>query len=469
MADQNLPDAPQDQNLPDAPKDQNLADPSQDQNRPDIAQDQVLPDVPQDQNQPNIHQDQIQQDVTLDEVINPESPISQVHSEEEKKGKYLRFSIPQRIEHIIFLVSFSILGITGLSQKFADSSLGLAILNGLGGIERTRLIHHLSAAVMMVISIYHVNEVLYKVYVERTPWSMLPFIQDFQHVIQDILYNLGFRKRRAYYGRYSYAEKAEYLALVWGTVIMGLTGFMMWNPITTARLLPGQIIPAAKAAHGAEAILAVLAIILWHFYHVHLKHFNKSMFIGTMTKEEMEHEHPAELAELEAEEGREPIAPSLIRRRQRVFFPFAGVLTIVLGFGVIRFLTVEKTAITTIPQGETAAVYVPVTPTARPTSAPTPTSNPDQPIGEDTWDGYFQALFRNRCDTCHGATMVGGLSLETYQSALQGGNNGPAIVPGDPDSSILVQMQSTGKHPGQLTLDELDRVINWIASGAPEK
>jgi hypothetical protein len=57
----------------------------------------------------------------------------------------------------------------------------------------------------------------------------------------------------------------------------------------------------------------------------------------------------------------------------------------------------------------------------------------------------------------------------TYQNYLQSGNNGPAIVPGDPDSSILVQMQSTGKHPGQLTLDELDRVIQWIQSGAPEK
>ncbi len=469
MADQNLPDAPQDKNLSEIPQDQNLADAPQDQNLPDAPQDQNLLEVPQDQNLADAPQDQNLLDVPHDEEIIPGSPISEDHSREEKKEKYLRFSIPQRIEHIIFLVSFSILGFTGLAQKFADSPWGLAILNGLGGIERTRQIHHFSAAVMMVISVYHVIEVLYKVYVERTPWTMLPFIQDFQHVIQDILYNLGFRERRAYYGRYSYAEKAEYLALVWGTVIMGLTGFVMWNPITTTRYLPGQIIPAAKAAHGAEAILAVLAIILWHFYHVHLRHFNKSMFIGTLTKEEMEHEHPAELAEFEAGGIGEPIAPSLIRKRQRVFFPFAGVLTIVLGFGIIKFLTVETTALTTIPQGETAAVYVPVTPTPRPVSTPTPTANPDQPAGADTWDGYFQALFRNRCDTCHGATKVGGLSLETYESALQGGNSGPAIVPGDPYNSILVQLQSTGKHPGQLTIDELNRVINWIGSGAPEK
>jgi cytochrome b subunit of formate dehydrogenase len=386
-----------------------------------------------------------------------------------KEKKYPRFSIAQRIEHIIFLSSFTVLGFTGLPQKFANSPGGLAILNMLGGIYNVRLIHHFAAAVMLVISIYHINEILYKIYVERTPWTMLPFVQDIQHVYQDVMYNLGLRKRRAFYGRYSYAEKAEYLALVWGTIVMAVTGFIMWNPITTTRYLPGEVIPAAKAAHGAEAILAVLAIILWHFYHVHLRHFNKSMFTGSLNEEEMEQEHPAELAELEAEGKREAIPPIIIRKRQRLFFPFAGVMTLFLGFGVVRFLTIEKTAITTIPQEEPAAVYVPVTPTPQPTPTPTPTPNPNQPVGADTWDGYYSALFRNRCGTCHGATKVGGLSLETYQSALQGGKSGPAIVPGDPDNSILVQMQSAGNHPGQLTLDELDRVIKWIQAGAPEK
>ncbi len=58
--------------------------------------------------------------------------------------------------------------------------------------------------------------------------------------------------------------------------------------------------PAAKAAHGGEAVLAVLAIIIWHFYHVHIKHLNQSMFTGKLSQEEMEHEHPAELAQIEA-------------------------------------------------------------------------------------------------------------------------------------------------------------------------
>jgi hypothetical protein len=66
-------------------------------------------------------------------------------------------------------------------------------------------------------------------------------------------------------------------------------------------------------------------------------------------------------------------------------------------------------------------------------------------------------------------TSVGGLSLATYQDALNGGNSGPAIIPGDPDNSVLVLKQSAGNHPGQLTIDELDQVIAWIKAGAPEK
>jgi hypothetical protein len=145
------------------------------------------------------------------------------------------------------------------------------------------------------------------------------------------------------------------------------------------------------------------------------------------------------------------------------------VFTLAFGFGIIKFTTFEVTAITTVPQGETAQVYVPVTPTPRPSPTPPPTLAPGAEVGAMTWDGYFSGLFRNRCSSCHGITKVSGLSLATYQDALKGGNSGPAIIPGDPDNSILVQKQSVGNHPGQLTIDELDQVIAWINAGAPEK
>jgi cytochrome b subunit of formate dehydrogenase len=388
---------------------------------------------------------------------------------EQDIAHYHRFDLGQRISHLMMLVSFTILGVTGLAQKFIDSPISLFIFSLLGGIEVSRSIHRIAAIVLMVVSVYHILDVLYRVVVLRSPWSMMPVASDLTHLIHDIGYYLGFRKHKAYYGRYSYVEKAEYLALVWGTVLMGITGFMMWNPIATARWLPGQAIPAAKAAHGGEAILAVLAILIWHVYHVHVKMFNKSMFTGKLSEDEMAHEHPAELHEIKQGTAWQPPEQHIIRKRQRVFFPLAAALTVVMALGIIGFTTAEKTALETVPRGESVQVFVPLTPTPRPTLAPTATTELAAGIAENSWQGSIEALFRNRCSTCHGRTEVGGLSLATYNEALAGGNEGPGIVPSNPDASTVVTVQRAGSHPGQLTETELQQVIDWINAGAPER
>lgn len=388
---------------------------------------------------------------------------TQVRTEEQK---YPRFDLSQRIEHLIFLTSFTILGITGLAQKFATSPGGEAIIGLLGGIEATRIIHRSLAVVMMAISIYHLLSLLYRWMVRRVSPSILPGRQDLEHLLQDLRFYLRRGKQRAKYGRFSYVEKAEYFALVWGTIIMAVTGFLMWNPIAAARLLPGEAIPAAKAAHGGEALLAVLAIVVWHFYHVHIRHLNLSMFTGWLSRTEMEHEHPAELEAIEAGAVATPPTADQIRRRETLYIPIAAVLTLVLGFGLYRFVTFEQTAIETVPPGELAEAFVPQTPTPAPTFAPTAT--PEQ-IQVASWEGGFEGLFRDRCGTCHGFTNVGGLSLSSYQSAIQGGDSGPAIVPRDPEASLMLQVQSEGNHPGQLSPEELEQVRQWIEAGAPER
>jgi len=101
---------------------------------------------------------------------------------------------------------------------------------------------------------------------------------------------------------------------------------------------------------------------------------------------------------------------------------------------------------------------------------PTPTPLPEQPGAALTYDAVIGPLFQSRCGGCHGDDGIQGLNLTTYQTALAGGISGPAIVPGDPDSSLVVQKQSADKpHFSQLTPQELDRVIQWIEAGAPEK
>ena len=385
---------------------------------------------------------------------------------------YERFSLTQRIEHIVMLTSFTILAVTGLPQKFPLNGLSQAIVKLVGGIENLRGIHHVAAIVLILVSLYHVLILGYDLYVKRVRMSMLPTLRDGQNALQAFLYNIGLAKQRPQVGRFGFEEKAEYWALVWGTVIMAITGFFMWNPVATTQLLPGQIIPAAKAAHGAEAILAVLAIIVWHFYGVHLKFFNKSMWTGKFTEEELLHEHPLELADIKAGVAQRPVDPIQLKKRRKIYYPAATVLAILLLFGVYAFATLENTAITTIPHPNVGGpVYSPQTATPRviPTLAPSATPGTDGAAAALTYDGFAGPLFQQKCSACHGAAAMAGLTLTTYADALKGAKDGAVIIPGNADGSKLVQLQTAGGHPGQLTADELKQIIAWIAGGALEK
>jgi cytochrome b subunit of formate dehydrogenase len=187
-------------------------------------------------------------------------------------------------------------------------------------------------------------------FVARVSLTMMPGWQDILDGFQALGYNLGLAKNPPRMGRYTFGEKVEYWAVIWGTVIMVITGFMLWNPIATTRFLPGQAIPAAKAAHGGEAILAILSIITWHVYHVHIKHFNRSIFTGRISRHEMEEEHPLELAAIEAGVQDRPVDPVALRRRQRIFYPVALLISVTLLLGLYWFVTFEQTAIITLPQ-----------------------------------------------------------------------------------------------------------------------
>ena len=281
---------------------------------------------------------------------------------ENTSPQYERFPIWRRIEHLTMLLSFSTLGLTGLPQRFPTSTVGVAIVQALGGIENLRAIHHVAAVVMMFGTAWHILVMGYSVMVLRDKMSMLPSLQDAKDGIQALLYNIGFVKEYPKMGRYTFEEKMEYWAFAWGAIVMGATGFMMWNPITATRFLPGEFVPAAKAAHGGEAVLAVLAIIIWHMYGVHIKRFNKAMFTGMQTEEEMLHEHPLELEEIKSGRvHRRPDAKTL-RKRQMIYFPIAAVLTVAMLGGIYGFINAEDTSLTTIEPLTETQIYVPQTP-----------------------------------------------------------------------------------------------------------
>jgi cytochrome b subunit of formate dehydrogenase/mono/diheme cytochrome c family protein len=409
----------------------------------------------------------------------------------QKERTYERFPLARRIEHVLMLLSFTTLGLTGLVQKFALSPVSQFLVNAIGGIENVRSIHHVAAIVLMFGTMYHILLLGYNMYVLRIPLSMLPGFQDAKDALQALLYNIGFAKSRPQMGRFTFEEKAEYWAFVWGTVVMGITGFLMWNPITSAKILPGEFIPAAKAAHGGEAVLAVLAIILWHMYGVHIKFFNKAMWTGKMTEQEMLHEHPLELADIKAGIADRRPDDVTIRKRQKIFFPVASILTVAMLAGIFGFINTEQTALTTIPPqaGEQVKIYVRQTATARPTSTPTlePTIAPtlaDTPLAGTpsaattpsaasavvSWDGSVGPLLQQKCATCHGASASGGLNLSTYADAMKGGASGVVFTAGDSANSLMIVKFEGGKHPyAVLTADELAQIKAWLDAGALEK
>ncbi len=273
----------------------------------------------------------------------------------EQQTLYPRFRLGARIEHAVLMVSFTVLTVTGLPQKFATVPFSVNLIELMGGIETVRIIHRYAAFILVVGSVYHLFTSAYRLFVKRERMRILPTLQDVWDLRDTLAHNLGLREAAPRMPKFNFGEKVEYWAVVWGTAVMVITGFMLWNPIATTNILPGAIIPAAKAAHGGEAILAALSIVIWHMYNVHVKYFNPSIFSGKLPKHIMEEEHALEMERLD--QGGEPwpeLSLPVLYRRRRIFY----VASIIIGGLVLAALvwafTFEQTAITTIPRASDA-------------------------------------------------------------------------------------------------------------------
>jgi len=384
-----------------------------------------------------------------------------------EKEQYLRFSLPRRVEHWVNVTSFSALALTGLTQKYSSFPFSLWFIRLLGSIESIRIIHRVAAVVLALIAIFHVGVAIYHLYVKRGRPTMLPNLGDVRNAWQILRHNLGFAEDRPQQDFYTFEEKVEYWALMWGMVVMGLTGFFLWNPITAARFLPGQYIPAAKAAHGGEAVLAVLAIIIWHLYHVLIRHFNRSMYTGYLSLDEMKHEHP--LALKKEWQPPSPTDPGFKQRRKTFWIGYSVVALIWL-LGVRWFVTSEVTAsaaVETIPNIKGIEAFNLPKPTPYPTQLPTPES---ALVFGSTWENGMGNFISNRCGDCHHPVLGdANLDLTTYTGAILGGDSGPAVVPYGPGVSLIAIWPNFDWHPGKFSPVEAAAVRDWIQNGAIEK
>jgi formate dehydrogenase gamma subunit len=188
-----------------------------------------------------------------------------VMARRKQRRTVVRLTLNQRIQHWLLLTSFVALVLSGFALQYPDSLL--AWLLGSNEYLR-RIIHRFAAVVMLVVGVYHIAYLAFTKDGRRWVKDMWPRIKDVKDLLGNFAYYLGLKRIKPKIARFGYAEKAEYWAVIWGTFIMGLTGLMIWFKIGVFGFLARWWIDIALAIHFYEAVLATLAIIVWHFYHV---------------------------------------------------------------------------------------------------------------------------------------------------------------------------------------------------------
>lgn len=208
-------------------------------------------------------------------------------------------------QHTLLMVSFIVLVISGFSLRFGQSWMARLFFGWEGGFELRGTIHRWAAVLFTLTTVWHLVFVVFYRRGRKFVADMMPRREDFTGFWQRILYNLGRRDETPRFGRFSYVEKAEYWALVWGTAIMILTGIFLWVDNWLAQFLPAAVLEVSLVVHYWEAWLATLAIGVWHLYSTvfnpHVYPMNPSWLTGTMPEEMYRHEHPAHLEQAKKE------------------------------------------------------------------------------------------------------------------------------------------------------------------------
>jgi formate dehydrogenase gamma subunit len=228
------------------------------------------------------------------------------HDLPEIRRWFERMSRFERWQHGLLAVSFIVLVYTGFALKFPEHWLFSWFVALENGSALRGWIHRGAALVMVCACLVHATYLPTR-RGRMHLLAMLPRAGDVKEALQNVGYLLGLRAEPPRFDRFSYIEKAEYWALIWGSVVMGVTGFMLWFENLTLQYFPKWVTDLATIVHYYEAWLATLAILVWHIYFVvfnpDVYPMNWTWLTGRIPEEMFRHEHPREYERWLATEG----------------------------------------------------------------------------------------------------------------------------------------------------------------------
>lgn len=224
--------------------------------------------------------------------------IERYRHQRRSEDTYTRFSLSMRLGHLLLFLSFTTLAVSGFALPYKDSWWAQLIFPGPAGQEVRLVIHRVAALVLVGLAVWNG---LYLILTRsgRKELAALMFRpRDIVEAFKSVAYLVGLSKKHPRYDRYTYVEKAEYWGMWWGTAVMVITGFCMWFMNTFLTFLPKLVLDICDLIHFYEAVLAVLTILVWHFYFTifdpKVYPMNWSWITGRLTVNELKEHHPLE-------------------------------------------------------------------------------------------------------------------------------------------------------------------------------
>jgi cytochrome b subunit of formate dehydrogenase len=230
------------------------------------------------------------------------------------RGLYLRMTVNERLQHGLLTAAFVLLVVTGFMLRYPDAwwVAGIRRLSD-HVFELRSLLHRIGAVMLVSAGLVHVCYVAFTARGRELIRDLTPTLTDARDAIRVMAYNFGTSAEKPKLGRFSYVEKSEYWALVWGTLVMAVTGAIMWFDNTFIGLFTKLGYDVSRTIHFYEAWLATLAILVWHLYFVVFNPdaypMNMAWLTGNLSETEMEEDHPLELEELRKQEELDAAAP----------------------------------------------------------------------------------------------------------------------------------------------------------------